>query len=280
MIVVSMIVPLYKGKKYIRELINTVCRNAKNLNKNKQMLEVIFVNDYPEENITAAVDNYTLDAKREGLFPSNLSIKTICNKENIGIHGSRLEGLRNCKGDFVHFLDQDDRIDDGFIASQLNTIRNADVVVANGYSFNESVNGNKLLYRYAFMQWTVKYIWFYTKYDCRIISPGQCLINRNSIPDKWTQNIVKNNGADDYMLWLLMLTQKKCFKINRARIYTHVNTGGNTSSNLEGMKRSISEVIELIGSDIGRYHCELIRSNLGSSKKKIFVSLIEKLNRE
>lgn len=44
---------------------------------------------------------------------------------------------------------------------------------------------------------------------CAITSPGHCLIRKTSIPQLWKENILKNNGSDDLLLWLLMLEENK-----------------------------------------------------------------------
>ncbi|MGN1181929.1 MAG: glycosyltransferase, partial [Faecalibacillus sp.] len=87
---ISIIIPFYKGKQYLDYLLDIFDKNKKLI---KEEMEVIFVNDYPEE----------------PLFISGLhcyDIHVINNKINMGIHHSRVNGLNQAKGKYVIFLDQ------------------------------------------------------------------------------------------------------------------------------------------------------------------------------
>ena len=79
-----------------------------------------------------------------------------------------------------------------------------------------------------------------------IVSPGQCLIKKNSIPMEWRRCVMKKNGADDYLLWLLMFNNKMSVSVNDAFVYTHKYTGGNISADLEVMFQSSLELLELL----------------------------------
>ena len=48
---ISVAIPIYKGKKYIASIIEMLEANQKELiqNERKEKIEVIFVNDYPNE---------------------------------------------------------------------------------------------------------------------------------------------------------------------------------------------------------------------------------------
>ena len=108
---VSVIIPIYKGNGYIESLLNKI---EKNYQESQKEIEVIFVNDYPDEEI-------------------------------IVIHQTRINGLKKALGKYILFLDQDDEISDFFIKSQLEHIGNADLCIANGIM--ESENGKCLIYK-------------------------------------------------------------------------------------------------------------------------------------
>ena len=104
--IISVITPLYKGKKYIPNLLLQVKENLHELRNynNTINVELIMVNDYPSEQIDR---NEYLS---EGI---NIIIKN--NSVNSGIHYSRVEGLKISNGDMILFLDQDDCIDNNFL---------------------------------------------------------------------------------------------------------------------------------------------------------------------
>lgn len=263
-VLISVIVPLYYGKKYIPDILNMMIKNSEKLEKN-QFIEVLFINDSPDETVEI-----------ENIFNiKELTVKLFANDENMGIHYSRVKGLNHADGAFVMFFDQDDKIEDNYFASQLRHIRKADVIVANGIA--QYPEYDKMLYRYWIMQWTIKHIWFYAKFGCRIMSPGQCLIRKDSIPTVWKENILKNNGADDYFLWLVMLSSKARFEINREKLYNHVYTSVNASLDNNIMMESVKELIEK-QQGISSKYCRMIEKRIMQEKTGI-VCLVERLNR-
>ena len=62
----------------------------------------------------------------------------------------------------------------------------------------------------------------------------------------YTHLDVYKRQADDYYLWLLMKYYEKKFYVNSELLYTHVYTGENTSSQLEKMKKSTDEIINML----------------------------------
>lgn len=108
-ILVSIIIPVYNGEKYISETIKKV------LNQTWERLEIIVVNDGSSDNTEYEI----LDTKRRYDIKDN--IKYIF-KENKGAASARNEGIRNSKGDFIQFLDADDYMDNNKIENQVNLI--------------------------------------------------------------------------------------------------------------------------------------------------------------
>jgi glycosyltransferase involved in cell wall biosynthesis len=226
---VSVIVPLYKGEKFIPSILRSIesnCKNAKSIS-----IELILVNDSPDRRVNKCLDKY-----------HSYPITLLNNSQNIGIHGSRIKGLLNSSGKYLIFLDQDDRISDNAIASQFTAIGEADAVISNGYT--ELPNGLlKKAFTYFHQQKRVNDLNFYLYADNRIVSPGMCMISRKAIPQIWVSNIQKINGSDDLLLWCSFLLENHHFAYNRACIYTHVLTGENTSNNQYQMVESVKETL-------------------------------------
>lgn len=218
---VSVVVPLYYGEKYVKKIIDMINKCKKNF---QEKIEIIFVNDSPEEQIDI---NKICD------------VKYICNQNNFGIHKSRVIGLSAAKGKYILFLDQDDVIYENFFNNQLKKIENADAVVCNGYYRN-----NKCIYN---MNEDVKF-----DKEClflkpnRIISPGQVLIKKDKIPVEWCNNIMKNSGADDYLLWILMILKGCYIKVNYDCLYTHTEGKDNYSFKWGKMALSMMELKKIL----------------------------------
>lgn len=265
---VSVIIPLYNGIQYVNRLKSMLQRNNDNLGNNHEM-EVIFVKD--------SIEPFNKDIFKSN---TNLDITLLQNNENMGIQYSRVKGIKNSKGEFIHMLDQDDEITDDFLENALNRIEKYDVLVCNGKKKYKEYS--KILYKYKFMQWTVKYKWFYTNFSCRILSPGQCIINKSSIPKIWMENILINSGTDDAMLWLTMLTDKCRFKLDYEVRYIHNNTDNNLSLDLNRMKMSLEEMIGLCRKVqcIDEHSLIRMEKKLNGNSNNTFIKVIEKINKE
>ncbi len=138
------------------------------------------------------------------------------------------------------FLDQDDKIVPEYFKSQMEALGEKDAVVC------KALNGGKEEYadntyflnmpykRFTFKEWNL------------ILSPGQVLIKRKYIPDIWMKNILKNNGADDWFLWICMLAGGCQISLNDNFLYEHVIHDNNVSKDTMSMLCSEQEMLELI----------------------------------
>lgn len=231
---VSLIVPVYKGEQYIANLLHMARENNSTLQQAYPgaQMELLLVNDYPTAplSVPECSDN------------AGPTVRVIENQKNLGIHGTRVNGLAHAAGEFVLFLDQDDRIESNCIVSHLNVIGDADVSVGNGYKMQGEEK--RTIYRNSKKHQLATKIKYFLYAACQIVSPGHCLLRRSSIPEAWKTHIIEKNGGDDLFLWLLMFSQGAKFIANPEKIYTHVDTGENVSADQMTMIRSAYNVIE------------------------------------
>lgn len=89
---ISVIMPYYKKKKYIKSALNSV------LQQSFQKFEIIIINDDPNEDMSF-INKLKKKDKR---------IKIIKNKKRIGAGLSRNKGIKFARGNFLAFLDADD----------------------------------------------------------------------------------------------------------------------------------------------------------------------------
>lgn len=232
--IITIITPIYKGEKYLPQLAKMISSNQKTLEASglNASIEYILMNDYPEVTFDApAIDG--------------VDVRVINNKVNCGIHKTRVNGLKEAKGDYIVFLDQDDIISSDLVVSHLKNIGDADMDVANGIMDYSKMK--LVLIRNKFYIKNLKRDYYYLYDHCPIVSPGQCMIKKDSIPQEWKENILKANCSDDYLLYLLMF-QKGCkFQINPySFVYHHVDVGTNASANSDNNYASDLEVIEIL----------------------------------
>lgn len=224
----SIIVPIYRGGKYIDGMIAQIEDCAAKCDS-VCALELLFVNDDPPEPVG-------------NLASEMMEIKVIETERNRGIHGARVRGLEHCTGDYVLFLDQDDRIRPGYFVSQLACLGQADAVVCKLLHEGRQFYDTRMPFERVITRD------FIISVRNSIISPGQVLIRRDKIPAVWKNTRLSNNGADDWLLWLCMLGAGAELALNPEILFEHVVEGENESINAVHMMASEQEVYDAAAS--------------------------------
>lgn len=229
---VSVIVPFYKGNKYISNILRMIKENA--ANAHDIAIELIIVNDSP---------NVEINYSKELVDGYDLSI--VKHKKNMGIQQARITGIRAAQGTFLLMLDQDDTIKPNTIKKQFGLVGDNDAILSNGYS--EDSKGIKTkLYKNNNQMSVVNDFSYYFYFGNMIASPGLCLIKKTKIPKLWMYKTLDINGADDWLLWVLYLNEGNRFVLNSECLYTHKNDGTNTSNNECKMLASSQEALDIL----------------------------------
>lgn len=231
---ISIITPIYNGNKYLNNYLKMI-EDATSIISD---VEVIWVNDSP--NIPIEYDKQ---------LAKNIDLQIIQNEENSGIHKSRVNGLRKAKGEYILFLDQDDEITKDALLSQYNKIQGYDLVIGNGY-FEDENGSHKIFENEYSLKFATRKKPYILVRDF-IVSPGQCLIKKEAIPKEWKDNTLKNNGTDDFLLWLLMFNEGCKVTLNFECIYKHKYTGENVSLETDNMYKSQLELLEILTKNAG-----------------------------
>ena len=127
---VSVIITSYNYGRYVERAL----RSCLNQSMDKNRMEIIVVNDASTDNTKAILDNYVNDARIFNL------------EENKGLAGSRNEGVRKAKGQYVVFLDADDYLHSDTLKVQslfLDENHTLDAVAIDYYTVDEKENHNE-----------------------------------------------------------------------------------------------------------------------------------------
>lgn len=128
---ISFIIPFYNGKKYIVECLNSIYTQDIPASK----FEVLVVND-------CSTDQQSLDILY-AYQQQHSNMRVLHTEKNIRVGGARNCGIRNAKGKYIWFVDQDDKIETNCLARLLGQIEqnNLDYLAFDFIDFDD--NGNK-----------------------------------------------------------------------------------------------------------------------------------------
>ena len=235
--IISIITPFYKGNRYLNQLFKVIQSNYKKMKEKYPQAEVelIIVNDSPNLDVEIPKEEF------------DFQYKVINHQVNSGIHQARVTGLKNCSGEYILFLDQDDVLAENAIVSQMQIIENynAGIVICNAY-LEDSNGACQVLYKTKTEFQRLNDLKFYLKSHNVIKSPGQCIIKKEYIPKEWQMYIMKKNGSDDLFLWILLLEMGYKFVVNREILYIHKYTGENLSEFENKMSISSLEIVDFL----------------------------------
>ena len=196
MIIVSVIIPYYKKKDYIKSTIKSV------LNQTFKSFEIIIVYDDEDRNDLVYLKKIQSLDKR---------IKIILNSKNIGAGLSRNKAIRLAKGKYIAFLDSDDLWNKKKIITQLDFMKKNQCNISHtSYSIIDK-RGNISGTRKAK---NLTYNDLLTSCDIGLST----VMIKKKILDKYS--FVNLKTKEDYVLWL-KLAQKRhqFFGINKKLTY-------------------------------------------------------------
>ena len=127
---VSIIVPIYKVEPYLRRCLDSI------VNQTYTNLEIILVDDGSPDGCPQICDEYAAKDKRI----------VVIHKENGGLSDARNAGLNICKGQYISFVDSDDRVDEKYIENLINLAikEKADITISeNLICKNKNISINK-----------------------------------------------------------------------------------------------------------------------------------------
>jgi glycosyltransferase involved in cell wall biosynthesis len=267
-VTLSIIIPVFKyvqNGKFLSQLLDRI-NNQKESQFN--IIDVILINDSPE---------YELESIFE-YNKANFDIKIINNTKNHGQAYSRNTGYSISKGDYLHFIDQDDLLDLSFYS---NITHIHDINITNCYLFNEN---NVIIHMRKNKQLILKHCKKITSlkpfliFDNIVLSPGQLIVKRNILNIVGGFPLLKNYGSDDYgFMFNLTKYDIKYSYSSKANFYhrLHVNQG----KNILNMTASKNEFIQnyIVNQSIFKHLCLLNFFPINFIKKFLYLLFYNRL---
>lgn len=121
--VISVIVPVYNGEKYLCECIDSIT------NQTFTDFELLLIDDGSRDNSLQICKKYAFTDSRI----------IIISQDNQGVSSARNHGIQKSKGEYLIFVDSDDKIEIDALEVLYDSIKkyNCDIVVSKIYRFNE-----------------------------------------------------------------------------------------------------------------------------------------------
>lgn len=121
---VSVIIPVYNVENYLRECIDSV------INQTYRNIEIILVDDGSTDSSGKICEEYLDKDPRV----------TVIHQKNSGLSAARNAGFDACTGKYVYFIDSDDYIDPGALATLVDIAEkdNSDIVFFDAVSFADN----------------------------------------------------------------------------------------------------------------------------------------------
>ena len=130
---ISVIVPIYKVEEYLEECLDSIAKQT------LTDFEALMVDDCSPDNSRGICEKYCAKDAR---------FKLITREENGGLSAARNTGLRAAKGNYVVFVDSDDRVEENYLEVLLDSIQKhgSDIAVC---GISQVLLGGKVLRSHA-----------------------------------------------------------------------------------------------------------------------------------
>lgn len=191
----SVIIPIYNVEKYLEETIESVIHQTIGFTDNIQM---ILVNDGSPD------DSESICLKYKELYPNNI---IYIKQQNQGVSSARNSGLRRAEGEYVNFLDSDDKWEkDAFEKAYAFFKQHESEVdmVACKMRFFEAGSGYGHVLNYKFDGDRV--VDLNEEYDYVQMSSSSCFIKRSAIKHEYNTNLTFTEDS----LFINRIILEKC----------------------------------------------------------------------
>ena len=207
---VSVIMPVYNGEKYIKQAVESVYEQGVSL-------ELLVIDDGSTDRTQEVLSAY------EG----REDFRYIKNKENMGAAGSRNKGVKLAEGTYIAFLDADDWWEKGKLKEQLQRLEESGYVLCSTGRELMKADGSDTG-RYIPVREKIRYRDL-LKHNC--INCSSVLIRREAALEFPMEH---DDSHEDYITWLKVLKKYgSAAGINKPLLKYRLSEGGKSRNKLK-----------------------------------------------
>ena len=220
---VSVIIPVYNGSKYLRETVKTIAEQT------YPSVEILLINDGSKDNSLELINKLADEYKN--IVPID--------KENGGVASARNYGLKHARGEFVAFCDQDDLWIPEKLARQVPLFSNPQtglVYCGSVARYTELNKDVKPGFDHQFRGPVFERLVYENMFTCCTVIARKAAVEAVGGFDSDRALM----GVDDWHIWLKLAREVE-FDFVADHLAVHVFHGANYSSNEE--KMHIAELV-------------------------------------
>ena len=230
---VSILIPMYNSENYIEKTIHKLERQT------YKNIEIIIVDDHSTDNSFNIAQRYISKNVHVYLNPKK------------GSNSARNYAYKQCKGNYIKFLDADDECSDGMIEKQLRCLQN--------YGTNDSIAFStlKIVYVDGKKSDTIRLIdkdyapaiellismWKYNQWNC-----PHCHLMHRSLFEKttgWNEKLLKNQDGE-FFARIYAIADKAIFEPEEYAIWNREYSGTISNNHSEEAELSVVESYKII----------------------------------
>ena len=249
---ISVIIPVYNARQYVTEALDSVLMQD-------VLMEILVLDDKSTDDSVTCVENWITNNQHE-LQKKSITVRLIQNQTNLGVACTRNKGVKLAKGNYVAFLDADDRFAHGKLKKQVELLEKSNACLCNTGRMLINPNGES----------TGVYIETPRKITLKTLEKSNC-INCSSVVavrDVMLRYPMECSDVhEDYLTWLRLLKQEKfVVGINEPLLEYRLSKGGKSRNKWKSACMTY-RTYRLAGYKIVRALCMMVSYTINGIKK-------------
>lgn len=232
-ICVSIIIPVFNCADHLQNSLGSL------LCQSERCFEVIFIDDKSTDNSLEKLEEFTR-------AHPEINSTILINDVNCGEGGARNRGLSNAKGEFICFIDADDKVDKDFVKLMLLKISEGFDLVYSGFDIYNSLNGETIRFEdtkayYTDSEKIIKHYLFARNHFAHVgVIYRRSFLEKNKI----FYHVPCRFGVDIEFVCTVLLRAPRCSSVGKS-LYLYIIRSESVSTSLTA--EMISDCFDSLG---------------------------------